>query len=234
MISRNLQRLLVVALAAVATALTSGCTAWVGYCMTTYNSTICDKADPEWGAGTDIDFYGSNFRARFNQFGSTQWVVIRDTVTASGDEGHITLKHKRPDFKLQMKYRVEGDARAALAVRAENEAKVIAANAYQITLVPGADGSPAGSVVGLSQPTTQPTTAANKSWGTQEVEVILSGTRLVVSVNGKIITDAVATRTADGYIAVAFHPGMSGTGRLHLLSIRQRSCHPVNPCFKPS
>jgi hypothetical protein len=161
MIFRTLRRSLMVAISAVTIASTSGCTAWVGYCMAKSNEIICGKSDPEWGGGTDIDLYKSAFQNRFKQFGSTTWTVAADTVIASGGAGHLTMEHKQPDFKLQMKYRVEGDARAALAVRAESEESVTASNAYLITLADGADSSTVGSVAGLAKSTT----AAGKGWG---------------------------------------------------------------------
>ena len=228
--SRTLRQCLVAVVSATTIASTSGCTAWVGYCMAKADQTICGNSDTEWGAGTDIRLNRSELHSRFKQFGLTTWTVPVDTVIASGGAGHLTMKHKQYDFKLQMKYRVEGDARVALAVRAETEEDVTVSNAYLITLADGGDGSTIGSVGGLPKSVT----TAGKSWGNQDVEVILSGSRLMVGINGKTITDSVVDRSSDGYIALTFHPGVSGSGQLHLLEIRKRWCHRDNPCLKPS
>jgi hypothetical protein len=227
MTHQTFRRLACTLLLAVTFASINGCVAWAGYCLATSSDLVCPKGDPEWGAGTDIPLYKSDFSHYFKQHGSTTWTTATDTVTAGGAPGHLTLQHKQPDFKLQMKFRVTGDARAALAVRAENAANITPSNAYLVTLADGADGSTVGSVAGLPKPTA----AAAKGWSNQAVEVIASGPRLVVSVNGKKVTDAVVDRTADGFIAVTFHPGASGAGELQLIEIRRRSCHPKSPCL---
>jgi hypothetical protein len=196
--------------------------------MAKSNETICGKSDPEWGAGTEIPFYGTEFQSRFKRFGSTSWNIAVDTVIASGGPGHVTLQHKQPDFKWQMKYRVEGDARVALAVRAENEANITASNAYLITLADGANNSTVGSIAGLAKSETTPSTG----WVYQELQVVVSGSRLVVSVNGKITSDSVVNRTANGFIAVTFHPGVSGAGRFYLMEARKRWCSRENPCLE--
>lgn len=224
---RTLPRLLMVLSTVVTVVSISGCVAPVAYCMAKYNEAICGKGDPEWGAGTDIPFYGTEFQSRFKRFGLTSWHIAVDSVIASGGPGHAIFQNKQPDFKWQMKYRVEGDARVALAVRAENEVNITTSNAYLITLADGADNSTVGSVSGLTKPEIAPGTG----WGQQEVQIIVSGSRLVVSVNGKVISDSVINRTADGFIAVTFHPGASGAGRFHLLEARRRWCSRANPCL---
>jgi hypothetical protein len=158
----------------------------------------------------------------FQEYGSAKWTFDGGAIVSSGGVGHVAIRHKQPDFKLLMKYRVQGDARVAVAVRAANPEIITAQNDYEILLAGGPNDTAVGSITGF--PLSSP--AVLSASGTNVVEVVAKGTRVSVMINGTTTTDLQVDRTSDGYIAFTFQPGADGRGKLAVYEIRRRWLHP--------
>lgn len=195
----------------------SGCQLAVGYCLSSYSS-LCPRNTSEWGPGTDVGYSEGVFKAYFQEFRSTRWTFDKSTVVASGGFGHVATKYKQPDFKLQVQYRVQDGARAAIVVRAADQQTITERNAYEILIAGGGNDAAVGSITGFPSSSR----AVLSNWGINLVEIIVEGPRVSVMINGTVTTDLEVDRTSDGYIALTFQPGAGGHGKLVLYKIRKR------------
>lgn len=151
----------------------------------------------------------------FNAVGTANWKLADGIVEATSGNGFLVSKELYGNFELKVEFWVDANANSGVYMRCQDSVKLADTTCYEANIFdkrPDQSGR-SGAIVHVAKPSSVIDTAGK--WNTYEIT--MSGSRLIVKLNGVQTVDVDDEKFSRGPVALQY---AAGTVRFRNVQIR--------------